>query len=103
MSRHRIASDPTEIIVGWDPPLRTYFLQIIDPAKSEEEELVLWLGVTPGALPAVEDLVVALAPYAVLPVEFARKLETEKAESLPPTPLQQAVIGMFAPSEKHHE
>ncbi len=40
MSRHCIVSDPVEIIVGWDPPLRTYFLQVIDSTKSLELQVV---------------------------------------------------------------
>jgi hypothetical protein len=38
MSRHRIAEKPKEIVVGWDPPLQTFFLQIFDPAMDEEIE-----------------------------------------------------------------
>ena len=103
MSRHCIATDPHEIVVGWDPPLQTYFLQIIDPAKSEEEELLLWLGAAPHDLPTVASLAVALVPYTVLPEELARQLETERAESPPPSPLQQFVIDMFTVPEKHRE
>lgn len=101
MSRHYISTAPDEIVVGWDPPLQTYFLQISGPAKSEEEdELVLWLGASPGELPTVESLAAALAPYAPLPKELAWKLEEDKAESPLPSELQKFVIEMFASSEK---
>lgn len=48
MSRHRIAEKPKEIGVGWDPPLQTFFLQILDPAKDVEDEIVLRLGKRQG-------------------------------------------------------
>ncbi len=101
MSRYRLSEHPLEIVVGWDPPLQTFFLQILDPAKDEEEEIVLWLGMSPGELPAITDLDRALADHAALtsgvalPTELRRRLEEERADSSQPTELQQRVIEMF--------
>jgi hypothetical protein len=100
VSRHRIAEKPNEIVVGWDPPLQTFFLQILDPEKDEEEEIVLWLGARHGELQKVDDLAAALAPYASLTPELAQQLEAEKAGSTMPSPLQLSVIEMFSPVSK---
>jgi hypothetical protein len=100
MSRHRIAEKPNEIVVGWDPPLQTFFLQILDPAKDGEDEIVLWLGGRHDELPDVADLTAALAPYAALTPELAQQLEAEKAGSTKPSPLQLNVIEMFSPVGK---
>ena len=49
MSRHELtALDPAhKVIVGWDHPLLTFFIQVIDRAKEkagEDEKFVLWRG-----------------------------------------------------------
>jgi hypothetical protein len=100
MSRHRIAEKPKEIVAGWDPPLQTFFLQIPDPAKDEEDEIVLWLGGRHGELPEVADLTAALASHAGLPPALAQQLEAEKGASTKPSTLQLSVIGMFSPVAK---
>lgn len=100
MSRHYVRTKPEEIIVGWDPPLQTYFFQIIGPEREEEEDdLVIWVGASPSELPTVESLAVALAPYATLSAELAHKLEVEKADSPLPSDLQRFVIEMLSSSK----
>src|SRR5262245_35370592 len=46
MSRYHIAEAPNEVVVGWDPPLQTYFLEVFKVALGgeEEDEILLWLG-----------------------------------------------------------
>jgi hypothetical protein len=96
MSRHCISRNPLEIIVGWDPPLQTYFLQITDPTKDEENQFVLWCGTYPDELPTTESLADVLAPYAVLTLDLREQLEDEKARSPQPTELQRRMIEMFS-------
>ena len=43
------------VIVGWDEPMRTYFLQYIEE-RDEEDELVWWLGTDPAQLPTFDAL-----------------------------------------------
>ena len=99
MSRHCISKEPLEIVVGWDPPLQTFFLQISDLTKDEGNEFVLWLGTYPGELPTIESLTDGLAPYAALTEELVQQLEAEKAGSTKPSPLQLKVIEMFSPEK----
>lgn len=99
MSRHYVSRNPLEIVVGWDSPLQTFFLQISDPTRDEGNEFVLWLGTYPGELPTIESLAAALAPYAALTEELAQQLAAEKAGSAKPSPLQLKVIEMFSPGK----
>jgi len=103
MSRHRIAEKPRKVIVGWDPPLQTFFLQVCDSENDDEEEVVLWLGGISGEIRTVADLEAALSSHAELTAgaaltpELRRTLEAEQAASPPPTPLQQWAIRIFGP------
>jgi len=101
MSRYRLSVEPLEIVVGWDPPLQTFFLQILDPAKDEEEEIIHWAGKRHGELSTVADLDRALGDHAALTSGVAlspdlrRRLDEEKTNSPQPTEFQQQVIEMF--------
>jgi hypothetical protein len=69
MSRHQIAAlNPRHtVFVGWDPPLQTYFGQVYDPTKSEDENPVFWTGADPAKQhPEVSDLALAMEPYAAI-------------------------------------
>src|SRR5919107_581190 len=59
------------IIVGWDRPLATYFVQVWDVPDGaedhEEGELLLWGGTAWGELTEVDELERALSPFAELP------------------------------------
>ena len=85
MSRHRIpaADEPSlEIWVGWDPPLASFFAQVIDPARSEENNPVLWVGADPKRqLLFTDDLQAALKPYAVLSQDMIRTLFDDKMKN----------------------
>ena len=103
MSRHRISDDP-EVCVGWEPRLRTFFLQVFKPTADDEDEvLLLDLGNNPGEIQDLAGLESALAANAelvsnaVLTPDLRRTLEEEKANSPEPSPLQLKSIKMFAP------
>ena len=68
MSQYKIATNPLTVIVGWDNPLKTYFAQVIDQSKPEEEEMICSFGAT-EELTKVKSLIGAISPYAVIPVE----------------------------------
>ena len=96
MSRYYLSKRPLEVIVGWDNPLRTYFLQIIDPKKNEEEEVILWLGLPSSKLPTIADLERAIEANSKiipisLPPELREKLEAERINSPRPTELQREI------------
>ena len=52
MSRHTIGGrEPhLRIVLGWDPPLSTYFTQVWDERTGPEAKLLLWTGCRPADL-----------------------------------------------------
>ena len=56
MSRHKIETVNHIWVFGWDPPLRTFFLQRFSPGEDEVADF--WLGGEPNTyMREVEDLV----------------------------------------------
>ena len=50
MSRYEIPSiaERWEVIVGWDPPLNTFFAQVYDRSiEDEDTQLIVWEGLDP--------------------------------------------------------
>ncbi|MER9944135.1 hypothetical protein NKJ70_19640 [Mesorhizobium sp. M0092] len=73
-------SDP-DAVIGYDPPLRTYFLQAFP--HEETDEPGLWLGTRDRAFEALEDLRHAAIShgYDLMPLspKLAAKLVEDKA------------------------
>jgi hypothetical protein len=87
MSRHEIpALNPAhKVIVGWDHPMQTFFVQVIDRAKEdagddEDDKFVLWVGCTPRELYEVEDVRRAVRKFADLTPEMGATLYGDKDE-----------------------
>ncbi|MER8562650.1 hypothetical protein [Mesorhizobium sp. M0578] len=73
-------SDP-DAVIGYDPPLRTYFLQAFP--HEETDEPGLWLGTHDRAFETLEDLRHAATAHGYdfmpLPPKLAAKLVDDKA------------------------
>lgn len=85
MSRHEIRGrEPhVAIVVGWDPPLKTYFAQVWDErAEDEEEALIAWAGCYAGEVPSVGMLAAALEPFVTLAPELTEQLARERADDI---------------------
>src|SRR5712691_10712596 len=55
------------VIVGWDPPLKTCFGQVLDLwAATEEDQCLLWVGDTVREMPSVEQLETLLGDSGIL-------------------------------------
>lgn len=120
MSRHTIEAKEQgryEIIVGYDPPLDSFFGQVIDrevrarlereraysealsrgvepetndDEAADEDYFTLWTGTTVGEVPTVEALAEALSRYAALTPEMRETLRRDRErEAHPPTAYQQ--------------
>ena len=91
MSRYRIpAQDPDlTVIVGWDNPLATFFVQVFNPSIDEDEDAcLLWIGTAPGAIPTVAALQAQLTGWATIPPAILDCLVRDQQAATPPTPLQ---------------
>lgn len=85
MSRHDIpARDPAhKIIVGWDHPLQTFFMQVIDrelEAAGQDDKFVSWRGTRVREIYEVDDLRRRLSRYAELTPEMGATLYGDKDE-----------------------
>lgn len=99
MSRYGIPGyDPQHvIIVGFDPPLESFFLTVDDLSQPDvEQQQVAWQGTQPHELPHVEALANALQPYAVLSPETRQRLQQDYDGREPPTPLQRHMLRILA-------
>jgi len=84
MSRHEVSNEQGKIVYGWDRMLNSFYLQIHDSSKSEDDNPIVWLGAT-GALHLtnVSDLVHAAEKYGiVIPYPMQRVLYRDQDEGL---------------------
>ena len=80
MSRHELdGREPgTRIVVGWDPPLLTYFVHVFDGRADEGPSV--WLGGAQSWLRDLADLRRAVQPFTDLPDELAHRLQEDRDE-----------------------
>ena len=77
MSRHELAprddaNDHLDIAIGWDRPLNTYFVQVLNPTRDEEEPgfEILWHGTSFGEILSADDVIALVAPWAEIPADL---------------------------------
>ena len=85
MSRHEIsARDPNhKIVVGWDHPLQTFFVQVIDrrlEEDDEEDKFVLWRGCRMREIYEVDQLARLVNRYGELTPDMGATLYGDKDE-----------------------
>lgn len=85
MSRHEIpARDPAhKIIVGWDHPTQTFFMQVIDRELEDaghDDKFVSWRGCSLREIYEVDELRRRLARYADLTPDMGATLYGDKDE-----------------------
>ena len=81
MSRHLIAALQPQYtcVVGYDPPLGTFFAQVWDQTlPAAEEQVVLSVGTTLHEIPTVQALATDLHAYAVIAADVWQCLESEQ-------------------------
>lgn len=57
----------TELAVGWDPPLATFFLQLLHEDDDGEPITVIWIGTAYGECPDVDKIADMAARYSDAP------------------------------------
>jgi hypothetical protein len=85
------------VTVGWDPPLQTFFGQVMRPPTSADEDdvIVAWVGTHRQEIPTVAQLCMHLSPYTDIPVATQARLAQDQVESLPPTALQARLVHLL--------
>ena len=86
VSRHTFPgkAGATDVSIGWDRPLQTFFVQVfrLDPEMEGEETAFIWEGTAPGELKTAGAAIAIAAPYADLPADLAAILETDRLRTL---------------------
>jgi hypothetical protein len=99
MSRYKIPSNNVnyDVVVGWDPPLSTYFCQVEDktiPEDSDLSSLVFSCGMVPDEVQTLERLAELTKPYATIPLEIEELLLRDMRQPWEPTPFQKEMINL---------
>ena len=70
MSRYTIPvlDEKHEVVVGWDAPLNTFFVQVYDHSiENEDEQLVIWEGAMPPRIHNLDFVVATVKPFTPSP------------------------------------
>lgn len=79
MSRHELTAEGVRAVVGWDPPLCTFYAQAWDTTKDEDDPAaeLLWIGCFPGEIRDPQQVCDAVAPWVRIPDDLFGKLYAE--------------------------
>lgn len=44
MSQHVVVQEEKKFVFGWDQPLMSFYLQVHDTTRAEDEQIVAWFG-----------------------------------------------------------
>lgn len=95
MSRHVIEHDVppvARVVVGWDPPLGTFFAQAETDTVYEGEDLVWWIGQGMHEITTLAEFrAELLVRGVVIPQDVDDRLAADYAEPWTPGPLQRAL------------
>lgn len=82
MSQHIVVQEEKKFVFGWDQPLMSFYLQVHDMTRDEDDQIVTWLGTMPGfKLYEVEDLVRSASKNGLeISLETQSDLYVEKDE-----------------------
>ena len=98
MSRYKMF-DPSDcyVVVGWDNPLQTFFVQqYVNLDAYNEDVTKAWLGCTPSEIPTIERLEEVMTQLGCsLPVDIRNGLEKDYANRTEPTPLQKMMQSLL--------
>ncbi len=67
MSQHIVVQEEKRFVFGWDQPLKSFYLQVHDSTRAEDEQIIVWLGATADTkMYNVENLVHAAYRHGLL-------------------------------------
>ena len=86
MSRHDFPgrNGASELVIGWDRPLQTFFIQALRPHRhlDGESETIAWHGTSPREIATAREAVTIASRWADLPGDIAIILETDRLKTL---------------------
>jgi len=92
MSRYSLSPKPEfahcEVFVGWDNPLGTFFLQVLDEQEEEGKKEIAWKGIRPNEITTIDQLKQLVEGFAELTPNIVTQLWDDWNGRTEPTPLQ---------------
>lgn len=84
MSQHIVVREEKKYVFGWDQPLMSFYLQVHDTTRDEDDQIIVWLGANKDTkMYEVQDLVSAAAKNGLLLDHSQRvKLYREKDDGV---------------------
>lgn len=83
----------SRVTIGWDRPLRTYFVQVMqtsppfeadagDADEQGDERTIVWIGTAPRELPYATDAIRIARAHAELPPDIGITLEMDRLRTI---------------------
>lgn len=96
MSRYVLpkeSSSDSTFVVGWDPPLGTFFAQEEAPTVYEGEDVIWWIGYGMHEIPTLADFrhLLLVKKGIVIPKDIDDRLREDAEAPWEPGPLQKAL------------
>ena len=100
MSRYETETDTYRIVVGWDDPLQTFFVQVyaLNNDEDADDDIVMWRGAAPDDKIATFDELNRILMEQILPIiddDIKADLQRDQKNSKPPSPLQTRMRRLF--------
>ncbi len=104
MSRYNLRTNDPAItaVIGWDPPLQTFFAQVerVNPDDEDDDgEMLVWEGTKFNQHSHLGFILPKLKPYCTVPQGMLDRLARDQASSTTPSPLQREMTDRFAQSK----
>lgn len=79
MSRHEFTAPGLKAVIGWDGPMGTFFAQVWDRTKDEDDPAaeLLWIGTRHGEISDPRQAMNAVAAWLPVPAELVNTLYAE--------------------------
>lgn len=75
VSQHIVIQEEKKFVFGWDQPLMSFYLQVHDTTRAEDDQITVWMGSTASSVMyEVEDLVRAAAKHGLL-IDHAMRVQ----------------------------
>lgn len=75
MSQHIVTQEEMKFVFGWDQPLMSFYLQVHNTTRAEDEQIIAWLGADrESTMYEVADLVRAAKKHGLL-IDHAMRVQ----------------------------
>lgn len=67
MSEHVVTQEEKKYVFGWDQPLQSFYFQVHDSTRAEDEQIIAWLGAdSETQMYEIEELTTVAMQYGLM-------------------------------------